>query len=103
MSARVFLLMHTHEFAPDNEDFKLIGVYSSKAAANSAMRRTRILPGFSSAPKGFHIEAYPVDKDHWTEGFITEVLPRHLARTKSTKRKRRARNKRRSQRRSQRT
>jgi len=72
MLIQVFILTHTHELPPDREDVKLIGVYSSEVAANSAKSRMERLPGFSDAPKGFHIQAYPVDKDHWTEGFITE-------------------------------
>jgi hypothetical protein len=44
--------------------------------------RLQTQPGFSEFPliidfeadnheQGFHVEEYTLDKDHWTEGFIT--------------------------------
>jgi len=64
----VYVLQHEN---PKNEDVKFIGVYSSRPAAQAAIRRLSKQPGFSKAIKGFHIDAYEVDKDHWTEGYVT--------------------------------
>jgi hypothetical protein len=50
MSQQVFVLMHSHEMAQGGEDIKLIGVYSSQAAANAAVVRAKSLPGFSQMP-----------------------------------------------------
>jgi hypothetical protein len=69
--ASVFLVQHVHELDDDREDVKLIGVYSSQAKAQAAVERLRDAPGFSAAQGGFHIEEYPLDKDHWTEGYIS--------------------------------
>jgi len=87
MAKQVFVLMHSHEMPAGEEDIKLIGVYSSEAAANSAVARAKSLPGFSQTPAGFHVQAYPLDKDHWTEGFVTE-LPSVSGRTTARKSKR---------------
>lgn len=87
MSTLVFVLMHTHELSPEREDFKLIGVYSTKAAAESAVKRIKVLPGFSETPEGFCVQAYPLDKDHWTDGFVT-VGARTQTKTRKAKRSR---------------
>jgi hypothetical protein len=75
MSTQVFVLLHAHETSPGQEDIKLIGVYSTEAKADSALRRSESLPGFSSSREGFHIQAYQLDKDHWAEGFVTRLTP----------------------------
>ena len=62
-----FVLLHERS---DTEHVKLIGVYSSEAAAKAAIQRLRLKPGFSDYPEGFTIDAYEFDKDHWTEGFV---------------------------------
>ena len=64
----VYVLQHSREY-DDTEDIKLIGVYSSEAAARAAIERLLRQPGFRSYPDGFHVDRYPLDKDHWTEGF----------------------------------
>jgi hypothetical protein len=66
----VYVLQHVHEQQSGNEDIKFIGVYSSKARARVAIKRLSSAPGFRDCREGFHIEAYEVDKDHWTEGFV---------------------------------
>lgn len=64
------------------DDSKLIGVYSSRAAAEAAVIRLRAQPGFRELPSivntdadedagGFHIDQYRMDEDHWREGYIT--------------------------------
>jgi hypothetical protein len=68
---RVFVLQHVHELSPDNEDVKLIGVYSTEDQAKAATERMVGMPGFREAPDGFHIDTYELDEDHWTEGYVT--------------------------------
>ena len=67
----VFLLWHTHELPGGEEDSKLIGVYYTKESAEAAQVRASQLPGFSSAPQGFTIDSYELDKDEWREGYVT--------------------------------
>lgn len=70
----VFILQHVHVFGEDDEDVKMIGVYSTHELAKAAIERMRLLPGFRGTPDGFSIDCYKVNVDHWTEGYIT-VLP----------------------------
>ena len=58
-----------HHENPETEDVKLIGVYSSRAAAEAAILRASKQPGFSKSINGFNIDEYEIDKDHWTEGY----------------------------------
>jgi homoserine kinase type II len=73
MVDRVFFVTHTHELSGGEEDEKLIGVYSSTENADAAVVRASGLPGFREHPDGFHVDAYAVDVDHWTEGFVTTM------------------------------
>jgi hypothetical protein len=68
----IFILWHVHEL-PDEEDIKLIGVYSTRELAEQAQQRALTQPGFCDAPEGFCIDCYQVNKDHWTEGYITQT------------------------------
>jgi hypothetical protein len=52
------------------DDVKLLGVYSSDAAARARIESARALPGFSDEPNCFQITPYTLDKDEWTEGFV---------------------------------
>lgn len=67
----VFLLWYVH--APDSadEDELLIGVYGTEEEAKAAIARLKDKPGFVSATDGFQIHPYEMNRDHWTEGFIT--------------------------------
>ena len=67
---KVYVLHHVHAHKDGSEDVKLIGIYSSRESATGAIDRVRHAPGFSQMPEGFHIDEYPVDKDHWCEGFV---------------------------------
>jgi hypothetical protein len=67
----VFLLWHENELPGEKEEFKLVGVYSSKEAADAARQRAAQLPGFREAPDGFTIESYKLDQDQWQEGYVT--------------------------------
>jgi hypothetical protein len=67
----VFVVQHVHEIKEDDEDVKLIGVYSTEESARAAVARLSLQPGFRESASGFHVDRYIVDKDHWAEGFIT--------------------------------
>lgn len=86
MAVTVFILQHLHVIDDGSEygkeDVKLIGVYSSLASAQDAVRRLASMPGFKDAPEirnpeiddeedGFYIDEYEIDRDHWEEGFFT--------------------------------
>ena len=67
----VVILFHVHELDDGEEDVKIIGVYSGEAEAEAAQVRAATLPGFSDAQEGFQIGGYVVNRDYWTEGFVT--------------------------------
>jgi hypothetical protein len=69
----VYLLWHVHELEGGEDDAKFIGVYRAEDDARAAIRRLYAQPGFRKFPEGFKIEKYPLNKDHWTEGFVTAV------------------------------
>ena len=71
MTMPVYLLWHTSIPDGENEDSKLIGVYSSRDQAEGALARICQLPGFSDNPSCFIIDIYNIDQDNWTEGFVT--------------------------------
>ena len=69
----VYLLWHTHiiENLRNGEDVKLLGTFSSVELAKNAENRAKLLAGFKDAVDGFHISEYEIDKQHWTDGFVT--------------------------------
>jgi hypothetical protein len=71
MTMKVYVLQHVHVLSANRESVKLIGIYSSAEKAERAIRTLSKQPGFSNSIEGFHIDAYEVDKDHWTEGYVT--------------------------------
>jgi hypothetical protein len=79
---RVFVVQHLHLINGDEEDVKLLGVYSSREQAIAAVERSRLLPGFKDTPamadpslpgsaEGFSIDEYELDQDSWSEGYVT--------------------------------
>ncbi|MFK7900988.1 MAG: hypothetical protein AB8B61_09550 [Cyclobacteriaceae bacterium] len=66
----VFILQHSYDLDGCDET-KLIGVYSTKHEAENAVHRLREQEGFKRTIEGFEIDEYEINKDHWTEGFIT--------------------------------
>ena len=69
----VYVLHHVMREFEGDEDAKLIGVYSTEEEAREAIARLSARPGFRENPEGFSIDPYELDKDHWTEGFVTVV------------------------------
>jgi len=66
----VFVVQHVARQDEPDENVKFIGVYSDHQHATEAIIRLRTLPGFRDYPNGFCIDEYPLDKDHWSEGFV---------------------------------
>jgi hypothetical protein len=67
----VFVLHHVRADDEYGDDAKLIGVYRSEESARAAISRLSDQPGFRDHVAGFEIGPYPLDKDHWEEGFIS--------------------------------
>ena len=68
----LFIVHHVHSISSESDNAKLLGVYSSKTNAKNAIARFRQKPGFKEHPDGFLIDEYQIDKDYWSEGFISE-------------------------------
>jgi hypothetical protein len=85
----VFLLFHISHLArdvvPENhldedgtplcdeqagDDVKILGVYTSEAAAEAQIAEAQFLPGFRDERQCFQITPYRLDHDHWAEGFV---------------------------------
>jgi len=64
----VFELTHTHVFDDDREEVKLLGIYSSREKAESAIAKARHLPGFRDSPERLEINEVVVDRVEWPEG-----------------------------------
>jgi hypothetical protein len=69
LTESVVLLWHVQPLADGDEDEKLIGVYRSELDARAAIERLKLKPGFAEHQEGFLCETYPLNVDHWTEGF----------------------------------
>jgi len=79
----IFVLHHVHLIPEGDEDIKLLGVYSSRVAAESAVSRFNTKDGFRDLPnvvapgsdsdEGFHITEYTLDEDvqGWADGYVT--------------------------------
>jgi len=67
----VFVLWHTRPVSDHAEDVKMIGIYSSEEKANAALGRVKDQPDFRDYPAGFEIAETKLDRDDWTEGFIS--------------------------------
>ena len=68
----ILVVQHVHAHRDGTEDVKFIGVHSSKHVAGLGIRRLCRKPGFRSTARGFHVDRYELDHDHWTEGYITD-------------------------------
>ena len=66
---KVFLLWHSYDVGGGETEDKLLGVYSSREAAERRVGTARRLPGFIDQPNDFEISEYELDRDGWTEGF----------------------------------
>ncbi|MBL8704766.1 MAG: hypothetical protein JNM30_07985 [Rhodospirillales bacterium] len=68
MPASVYIVQHVRAEKGRDEDARLVGVYSTKDAAKSAILRAGTQPDFQRFPNGFKISKHPLDTDHWTAG-----------------------------------
>ena len=68
----VYLLQHVAREDTDDEDIKTLGIYSSQAKAEAAIKRLVELPGFRRFPDSFDMDRYTLDQDEWAEGFVTK-------------------------------
>lgn len=72
---KVYVLWHIHTIEDDygeHDDEKLIGIYSTKEKAETAIEGHKDLEGFRDCPSEcFEIDEYEVDQTGWTEGFTT--------------------------------
>ena len=67
----VYLLWHHYPENPNDDNAKLLGVYSSRALAQQRIENTyKLLPGFSRGEGELTIDEYEIDKDHWAEGYF---------------------------------
>lgn len=73
---KVYLLQHSYEYEI-YEDIKtdetlIIGIYSSQEKAEAVKEQYKLKKGFKRFSEDcFYIDEYELDKDNWTEGFIT--------------------------------
>jgi len=78
----VFVVQHKHTLHGDYEDWKMIGVYRTLDRAKAAVDRVSVQPGFAKHPNiidpeasgeddGFYVSEHELDRDNWTEGFVT--------------------------------
>jgi hypothetical protein len=65
-----FVLQHARGSEQD-EDVKLIGIYSTEEAGKKAIAAWFLQSGFRDAPDGFVLSAYELDETHWTDGYVT--------------------------------
>lgn len=57
----------------DGDDLKVLGIFSSEAAADRVIERAREQPGFRDEPDCFLVTPYTVDEsDQWVDGFVSE-------------------------------
>ena len=73
-SMDVFLLWHIHDTTDDcgiHEEEKLIGVFSSEAKANEAIKQLKGRVGFRDYPLNcFEIHKFQMDRLRWADGFF---------------------------------
>ncbi|NUF49912.1 DUF7336 domain-containing protein [Gilliamella sp. ESL0250] len=68
---KVYFLYHIRYEDTDDEDVKLIGIYSSYKQAELAIERLKNKPGFIDYPDDFQIFDSVLNRDGWSEGFVT--------------------------------
>lgn len=70
-STSVWVVHHIHIRGEDDEDEKLIGVYSTEDLARAAVVRLSTQPGFDKQPENFRVSEFPLNWTGWEEGFVT--------------------------------
>ncbi len=72
MGSKVQVLWFMQERQEGEDTELLIGVYRTNQDIAAAIERLRDKPGFRDFPQGFQADAYELNKDHWTEGFVRQ-------------------------------
>lgn len=67
----VFAAYHVRAKDPDNDDVKLIGIFSSQKLAEAAIDSVKHQEGFRDYLDGFLIDEKTIDKVCWSEGFVS--------------------------------
>jgi hypothetical protein len=80
----VFIVQRLHVLPGEHEDVKIIGIYTTMAAALAAVDTVKDQNGFRDNPnlvnpeaeesnaQGFCIDEYDLDMDHWEDGYVTD-------------------------------
>lgn len=65
----VFIVQYERIISEDDEEVKVIGIYSTKVKAEKALEDVKMRGTFKDYSGDFYISKYELDKAHWTEGF----------------------------------
>jgi len=68
--SKIFQVYHCIEDQDDCEISKLIGIFSNRKLAETAVKNLKSKPGFREFPDGFLIVKAWVDIVMWQEGFV---------------------------------
>ncbi|OTQ70172.1 MULTISPECIES: hypothetical protein [unclassified Gilliamella] len=68
---KIYYLYHVRYEDTDDEDFRIIGIYSSSKQAKLAIERMKKKPGFIDFPNGFQIIPSVLNRAEWLDGFVT--------------------------------
>ncbi|AJF69538.1 hypothetical protein SVTN_04380 [Streptomyces vietnamensis] len=55
----------------DEEEWRIVGVYADRAAAEARKEAVIRLPGFRDEPHCFDISPMVIDQDEWVDGYVT--------------------------------
>lgn len=66
----VFVVHHSY-MLDRVEETKFIGVYSRRLQAQRAVKRLSKQPGFKRLKKYFFVDDHILNRDSWSEGFVT--------------------------------
>lgn len=67
MKKAVYLLFHSYGL--DDNNIKLLGVFSEEYIAEQALAKAVKKEGFKIYPDGFNISRYVIDQEQWIDGF----------------------------------
>lgn len=68
---KVYFLYHVLYEDTDDEEVKVIGIYSSRKKAKLAKERMKKKIGFIDFPDDFQIVEDVLNRDGWVDGFVT--------------------------------
>jgi hypothetical protein len=71
----IFVVNHGSEPFGVSINGKQIGIYRTRADAESAKQRASQLPGFSTSVSDFTITEVDLNQDIWPNGFDDTILP----------------------------